>query len=155
MEDYFDTILYIVIALITLAASFLGKKKKQSASPGQVSHPFDESELNVETPFFRSLEDIINEQMGIAEPRTTTVKTDTEKIAKPVIQEGRSPLVEDNSPLTRSMAQPKREKIKNNEFSSPILDNDLTKPEEEESITDEFDIRQAIISSEILNRKQY
>lgn len=152
MDDSFSTILYIIIAIVAFVISAIGKKKKAPIQSSPVDQSFNETGIDSELPFFRNLEELLTEQVE-EKPTFHRVKEVVE--AKKDVQEGRSPFIESNSPLTSKYLIQNMQRMKENDDSNPIYNDDLTKMDPEESTMEEFDLKQAIISSEILNRKQY
>ena len=150
MEDIFDNILYIVIALVAFIISFLGKKKKPPVHARSVEHPFSEPELEIEPPLFKSFEEFLNEQIEVESPAPQKPEE-----VKSILQEGRSEMIESNSPLTKNYIKQTRGRIKVDTVASALFDDDLTKSEQKEDNFEEFDLKQAVIGAEILNRKQY
>jgi len=152
MDDSFSTILYIIIAIVAFVISAIGKKKKAPVQSSQEDRPFNEPGIDSELPFFRNLEELLNEQ---AEEKPVVHRIQKVPEPKREVQEGRSPFIESNSPLTSKYMMENNQRMKEEDISNPIYNDDLTKTDSEESTLDEFDLKQAIISSEILNRKQY
>jgi hypothetical protein len=152
MDDSFSTILYIIIAIVAFVISAIGKKKKAPVQSSQEDRQFNEPELDSELPFFRNLEELINEQ---ADEKPIFRRVQEAAEPKKAVQEGRSPFIESNSPLTSKYLIQNNQRMKEEDTLNPIYNDDLTKTDTEESTIEEFDLKQAVISSEILNRKQY
>ncbi|OFX88384.1 MAG: hypothetical protein A2W99_07890 [Bacteroidetes bacterium GWF2_33_16] len=153
MGDNFDTILYIIIGLVAFVISAIGKKKKAPIQSQRAENPFAELDMDAELPIFKSFEDLLNDQVRVEKPVFQKVAEDKE--VKKIVQEGRSPFIEKNSLLTKKYIKHTLGNQQNEDSSSPISDSDLTKAEQEVYNVEEFDLKQAVINSEILNRKQY
>ena len=150
MENILDNILYIVIALVAFIISLIGKKKKPPVHARSSEQPFSEPEFDTDPPLFKSFEEFLNENMGIESPapqKPVEIKSN--------LQEGRSEMIENNSPLTKNYIKQTRGRIKQDIVSDALVDDDLTKQDQEEISFEEFDLKQAVISAEILNRKEY
>lgn len=157
MDDIFDNLIYIIITIVAFAISALGKKKKkdtQRISPVGNEKPFQEKS----NPFFANLEQLLNEELGIPDQ-----KIQNQYIEDPVYTEEPKPkaeevldfvppeMLDEIEDVPYSIEYDDREEIS----SSSIKDADITSEEEEESIIEGFNLRDAVIYSEIMNRREY
>lgn len=153
MKDNFDTILYIIIALIAFVISAIGKKKKKP-EPSENDQSVFNTLINDEIPVYKEFEKIFNIQDAVVEKEPVT-KPQSKNIEKIHIPEGRARLIEKNSLLTKSYVSSVHVQENNEIFNHAITNNDLTHDDETEKNIEEFDLRNAIVYSEILNRKKY
>lgn len=158
MDDIFDSLIYIVIAIVAFAISLLGKKKKKNLqrSPGIDPDTVNERE---EKPFLSNLEQLLNEELGIQNRNLDEDEYEPDVVLeeKPDVYEKEEILdsvppemLDDKEDVPYSIEYEDTSEI----FSYSIKDTDITK-EEEDSIIEDFNIRDAIIYSEIINRKEY
>jgi len=160
MDDFFDSLIYIIITLAAFAISLLGKKKKPAKrSPAEVTG--EEHPKREQTSFLSDFERFFDDQHE---------ESDDNEQVEPSF-------VGDNDPQNRANDNQIRQEIlddvpeqpNNNkekmpysieydetggDYSEPIKKEELTIEEEEERGAD-FDLEKAVIYSEILNRKEF
>lgn len=156
MEDNFDTIIYIIITIVAFAISALGKKKKKSNNQSIGSENPSKPKAR---PFLSNLEQLLKEEMGIPDQNLKN-EYEFDSINEDYEQEYENPKEIIENP-TKETINPKNKMPYSIEyedtseiFSDSIQDSDLTKIEEEPVIED-FNLRDAVIYSEIINRKEY
>ena len=168
MEDIFDSLIYIIIVIVGFIISALGKKKKKSAqkvvpiNQTQATQPTQQKER----PFLSNLEQLLNEELGITEDKyeNTYEEEIPEKKYEPVLDSPVSKLDTTESILDSVPVESKGnnedapfsiEYDDNNEiFNSSIKDEEIVDVKESE-VMKNFDLEEAIIYSEIINRKEY
>ena len=160
MDDIFDSLIYIIITIVAFAISILGKKKKkqnQTSFKSQVQYDNYEKEDNSLLP---NLEKLIREQVGIQNPYSYEEQyVEREEVQDEIIQQEKPSdildvvppeMLDDKEDVPYSIEYDDTSEI----FKSSIKDADLT-IEEEDIVLDNFDLRDAVIYSEIINRKEY
>jgi hypothetical protein len=160
MDDIFDSLIYIIITIVAFAISILGKKKKkqnQTSFKSQVQYDNHEKEDNSLLP---NLEKLIREQVGIQNPYSYEEQYVEREVVQDEIIQQEEPsdildvvppeMLDDKEDVPYSIEYDDTSEI----FKSSIKDTDLT-IEQEETVLDNFDIRDAVIFSEIINRKEY
>ena len=158
MGDNFDTIIYIIITIVAFTISALGKKRKKDRNTNQSFS--NESPVKPKArPFLSNLEQLLKEEMGIPDQNTKN-EYELDSINENYEQEYENPeeMIE-NTPKetinTKDKAPYSIEYEDTSEmFSDSIQNSDLTK-QEEEPIIEDFNLRDAVIYSEIINRKEY
>ena len=156
MDDIFDSLIYIVIAIVAFAISVLGKKKKKDART--VSPVGNENHIErKEKPFSSNIEQLLNEELGIQNRNFDEYETETELEEKPDVYEKEEILdsvppemLDNKEDIPYSIEYEDTSEV----FSDSIKDTDITK-EEEYSIIEDFNMRDAIIYSEIINRREF
>jgi hypothetical protein len=156
MEGFFDNFLYIIITIAVLAFSMLNKKKKTEEArretnkkPGSIFDTFEEifSEVPQEEAY-------IDEEEEILETATPAGSVfDKPRLSnKPTNEEFNPEVVSVFSKLAEKKAPPKtKSQI---EEEGMIIDMKYDWDSDEEKHTEiDFDLRSAVIQSEILNRK--
>ncbi|UCG27967.1 MAG: hypothetical protein JSV24_01015 [Bacteroidales bacterium] len=158
MEDGYGTIIYIVITIIALIITALGKKKKQTPRAPLREEP----EIAVTDPF-EAFEFEEKEQ-------ETTIAEEKEEIPeeKPVmvnelgmiIEEGVSALKDKKSLSDTELEEMKKDMLTDDEDRISFVDP--TSPYEEKleeselnEIMKDFDLKKAVIFSEILTRREF
>lgn len=154
MEDFLDNFLYIIILIASIVISALGKKKKKQVQQGNTV----KSQNNTLTSNF-NLEKLIKEQMGIVdEYENDFIDSEPEIELEPVIQQ------EKEKPLDyvpEYMLNDKKDYPYSIEYQDTKIEAKqeteeiLFEKSEEKSIFQDFDLEEAVIYSEILNRKEY
>jgi len=165
MEDLFDNLIYIIIVLVGFIISALGKKKKKAVQQG-VTSKSQTSAQPKERPFLSNMEKLLNEELGLAkekyentyeeemqeeEPESildspiSKLDTTTDKIDS-VPEE----MITGKGKVPYSIEYDDNSKI----FKDTIKDEAITEEEKSETQRD-FDLEDAIIYSEIINRKEY
>lgn len=141
---------YIVISVIFIIISALGKnKKKQEASvPPRKKPEYDSGEPEPKTTWPKSFEDILTEVLEV--PKTKEVIFRNEA---PYVDETPSPVKEPEKKPIKIQEEKKLQEGDRNPKTAP-------EPEEKEVFyprfnVEEMDLRQGIIYSEILNRKYF
>ena len=155
MEDIFDnfgSFIYIIITIAAFAISALGKKKKKKRGN---TLPLNNENPSVpkKKPFLSNLEQLIKEEMGI-----TNNANQNEYITEPIIDRHEEEVLDS---VSKKLLDNKESKSLNKEYedtgevlSNSIEDHDLTKVGDKFVIED-FNLRDAVIYSEIINRKEY
>jgi hypothetical protein len=165
MEDLFDNLIYILIVLVGFIISALGKKKKKAAQQRVTSKP-QTSAQQKERPFLSNLEKMLNEELGLAEKKYENPYEDEiyedeqEEILDSPISKLDSienkldtvpqELLDDKKDVPYSIEYDDSNEI----FNHSITDNEIVE-ESDIEIIEEFDLKDAIIYSEIINRKEY
>lgn len=154
MDDIFDNLIYIVIAIVAFAISALGKKKKRDES--RIPLLSDENqEQEKAKPFFANFEQLLNEEIGFPNPNIQNQyipepTVDEQPEAKEVLDSVPPDMLDDKEGVPYSIEYDDTSEI----FLNAIKDAEITDVEEEPIIED-FNIRDAVIYSEILNKKEY
>lgn len=158
MDDIFDSLIYIVVAIVAFAISVLGKKKKKDIRT--VSPVGNENTGEREgKPFLSNIAQLLNEELGIQNQNFDEYEyeTEAELDEKPDVYEKEEILdsvppemLDDKKDTPYSIEYEDTSEV----FSDSIKDTDITK-EEEYSIIEDFNLRDAVIYSEIINRKEY
>ena len=130
MDDNFDSLIYIIITIVAFVISALGKKKKKSA---QRVAPVNREEppQRRERPFLSNLEQLLNEELGINNQSFTNQFEDKEEVPYSIE-------FDDTNEI----------------YTNSVKDAELLESEDESSLAD-FNLEDAIIYSEIINRKEY
>ena len=158
MEDSIGTIFYIVLTVIVLIITFINRKKRQkeaaSIPPKEEKDAFDPFELFEEDSMEPATE--ASDQRIPPEPRAPSVRS---KLGS-LIDEGVSAFSEEPSREERFKNRTSREMIKDDKEEQPPREtNEFFVVYQEESELDkimkEFDLKKAIIHSEIINRKEF
>ena len=160
MDDIFDSLIYIVIMIVAFVISYLGKKKKKQAPiPGIVKE--QERKVEHEDSLVPNLESLLRNELGLENRDIYNdydkyeVEQEEEVIieAKEEILDTVPPEMLDDKPdIPYSIEYDDTDSIS----STSIQGSDIT-TEESDSVVeiDDFDIRKAVIYSEIINRKEY
>ncbi|MCB2194254.1 MAG: hypothetical protein KQH79_00245 [Bacteroidetes bacterium] len=164
MDDIFDSLIYIVITLVAFVISALGKKKKK-ARPKITPVNEEPREQKKEKPLFSNLEKLLNEELGFEETHYANEYEEQEQVDQPIEEEKYETeqtakdevpidhvppeMLDDKEDIPYSIEYDDTSEI----FSKSIQD---AEPEDErqEELSD-FNLRDAIIYSEIINRKEY
>lgn len=154
MEDIFDSLIYIVIAIVAFAISVFGKKKKAEARKGTQTG----NENNVQRkgkPFLSNLEQLLKEEIGIQDQNNYVDSNSFEdeqefEEKEEVLDFVPKEMLDDKEDIPYSIEFEDTSEI----FSETIKDADLT-IQEEEPIIEDFNLREAVIYSEIIKRKDY
>ena len=158
MEDNIGTIFYIVLTVIVLVITFLNRKKKLGAGapkPNQgetaVTDPFQAFEMDS-----RETEVEMSDQMVDTEAETPAVQSKLERIMEEgssAFDEGTSLTRQEEMGLIQDSIAADLEDQAEDEWSEGFE----TRQEESEleKIMKEFDLKKAVIHSEIINRKDY
>jgi len=158
MEDNIGTIFYIVLVVIVLIISTVARNRKKKAAAQMPqkgeTEGFDPFQLFEQDS--REPDTEMSDQMTITAPETPQVQSELETI----IEEGVSAF-DEGSPFDEGIDSIYQEEmITDDQEHQPS--EDLTqqyKAGKEESeldkIMDEFDLKKAVILSEILNRKEF
>lgn len=167
MEDLFDSLIYIIIAVAGLLISALGKKKKKPA-PNVVSNkPDDTKEVKKKRPLLSNLEELLNEELGLSEkPYEQDYHEEVEyKPSEPILDSPVSELdttddILDTVPTkSRLGKEDSADNIKldrDSEILKNSIENDELRDDDEAiNALSDFNLEDAIIYSEILNRKEY
>ena len=158
MGDNFDTIIYIIITIVAFTISALGKKRKKDRNAKQ-SFSNESPAKPKARPFLSNLEQLLKEEIGITdqnfknEYKPDSINEDYEQEyenPEEIIEKTPKEMVNTKNKAPYSVEYEDTSEM----FSDSIQDNDLTKTEEEPIIED-FNLRDAVIYSEIINRKEY
>ncbi|MDA3953175.1 MAG: hypothetical protein PF485_05985 [Bacteroidales bacterium] len=157
MGDNFDSIIYIIITIVAIAVSLFGKKKKKSTNG---VHPLsNENQPEPKRrPFLSNLEQLLKEEIGVNDQDyqheyDTDSINDTNKeytMKEEVFEKQKKETIKSDDKVPSSIENEDTNKT----FSNSIQDGDLTKPEGD-SILKDINLRDAVIYSEIINRKKY
>jgi hypothetical protein len=158
MEDGFGTIIYIIIAAVALIITALGKKKKQGARAPMrpagnttVFDPFSAFDIEKEEPETEFIDEMVD---SVEVPPQLTNELDM------IIEEGVTAFTK-GAVLTENETERLRMEMEtdNPEHQPP---GSLSQPYKSqkgksdlEKIMTEFDLKKAIIYSEIINRKKF
>jgi len=158
MDDIFDSLIYIIIAIVAFAISVFGKKKKKDArtvSPVGNENPIERKER----PFLSNIEQLLNEELGIQNQNFDENEYEQDVVLeeKPDVYEKEeildsvpSEMLDDKEDTPYSIEYEDTSEV----FSDSIKDTDITK-EEDSLIIEDFNLRDAVIYSEIINRKEF
>ncbi|MCK5171429.1 MAG: hypothetical protein KAQ75_16235 [Bacteroidales bacterium] len=157
MDDFFDSIIYIIIAVVAFAISILGKKKKKDArtvSPVGNENPVQRKEK----PFLTNLEQLLKEEIGVSNQDFQIEYSDDPVYEKEhevekeqeILDAVPPEMLDDKEDIPYSIEFEDTSEV----FSDSIKDTDITK-EEKNPIIEDFNLRDAVIYSEIINRKEY
>lgn len=159
MDDIFDSLIYIIIAIAVFAISALGKKKQARRAS---STPDKQVEKNTSrNPFITNIEQLIREEIGIQdenifEPehkKDVVIETkSTEEPESEILDSVPPEMLDDIEDIPYSIEYDDTSEI----FSKSIGHSDITKKKQEENpLVADFDLQKAIIYSEIINRKEF
>lgn len=154
MEDLGDILFYIIAAVIGLVTA-LGKKKKKPAAPlPSKAEPVEEQD---EGPVFEEIDEldyqVDDKDFVIEGPLAFDPAMEgkyTEAMAGQFSDEGKAQLFQDK---VKASASTPEEKQGSGEEESTRVSEDAS--EGLEDILSDFDLRKAVIYSEILDRKDY
>lgn len=158
MDDIFDSLIYIIITLAAFVISTLGKKKKKNrTNVAPVSE--DQSPQKEGRPLFSNLEKLLNEELGLEDTNYTN-EADEEVELKPEpesVEKMEKPLdfvppemLDEKEDIPYSIEYEDTSEV----FKDSIKDDELS-DNNEEDVLPNFNLEDAIIYSEILNRKEY
>lgn len=156
MDDIFDSLIYIIITIAAFVISALGKKKKKHPNVPPIQRA-TEPQTEKKKTIFPDIEQLIKEEMGLETNdyvEDPFVNQGEEKIEIPKEQ----PLdyvppemLDDKPDIPYSIEYDEdiseKDSIKNSDISAEHM--------EDESELSDFDLKEAIIYSEIINRKEY
>jgi hypothetical protein len=164
MDDNFDSLIYIIITVVAFVISALGKKKKK-ARPKIAPVNEQQREQKKEKPLFSNLEKLLNEELGLEETQYTNEHEEQDQIDQPVMEEKYEPKEEEKTEQPLDHVPPEMLDDKEDVpysiefddtseiFKESVKDGDLV--EEQEEVLPDFNLKDAIIYSEIINRKEY
>ena len=143
MDDIFDNLIYIIITVVIFIISAIGKNKKKQAQKATRITGGDNNEKK-DSPFsFSNIEKLIKEEMGIEDQNIYNDPYENEVIGEEAVEE-----------VLDTISEKKLDSKKDRAYS--IESSDLSNEESlEESILDDFNLQDAVIYSEIINRKEY
>ena len=174
MEDSISTIVYLVITVVILAASFLKKRKKaipktvssdsfeslpdekpETQTPKRGIESFLNTLLEEQSPFARELDSSPQATDDFFEENEFEEewKEKKEEI-EPETGEGVSVFAQDD-PNTVKIETGMREAMSTEHMADSISVDEKIKPTELETLVEDFEIKKAIIYSEILNPKHF
>ena len=158
MEDSIGTIFYIILAVIALVITALNKKRKQKTAQMPTEgkkdafDPFQAFEEESSEPVVEMPEAMTNFTV-----ETPTVQSELEKIREEGVSAFRTdPSLSEQEEIT--MKEDSLTADQNDEQEEDWSQAYEARQEEEseiEKIMDEFDLRKAVIHSEIINRKEF
>lgn len=152
MDDNFGNLIYFLILIVTFVISLLGKKKKKRPISVQQNGQFNRQEQTGNS-FLPNLEQIIKQEMGIVDTNPYEEYNEP-KIEKEIKEEPIDTIpkeyLDDKSDAPYSIEYDNNDLIKEDSIEQQMIIE-----EESETILEDFDLEQAIIFSEILNRKEY
>ena len=147
MEDGVSAILYIIISAIIILVGVLGKKKKPQQIPGGSGNGEPEGMDFFEKLGLKDIDEGKEEYIDVEEEVEETKKADDSELHEISI----TPAFEDQSDkkvvVTEKIFEEETEEENAYSILSDEVDNDINE------IKDEFDLKKAIIYSEIINRK--
>ncbi len=151
MDDIFDNLIYIVITIVAFAISILGKKKKKQNQPVYSSQEGNDHNNEGES-LLPNLEKLIREQVGIQNPYSYEEQEEIIKEEKPsdIFDVVPPEMLDNKEDVPYSIEYQDTSDI----FKHSIKDSDLT-AEENDEVLENFDLQEAVIFSEILNRKEF
>jgi hypothetical protein len=156
MDGNFDTLIYIIITIVAFVISALGKKKKKLGNQPVNSENYSKPEKK---PFLSNLEQLLKEEMGMPdqnyqrEYEDDSIKEsyrDEYEMDEKIIEKPKKETIETEEKVPFSIEYEDTSEI----FSNSIQNKDITK-QEEELVIEDFNLRDAVIYSEIINRKEY
>lgn len=155
MDDSFGNYIYILLMVAAFVISALGKKKKRTTRP--IIPNNENINSSEEKPFLSNLERLLNEKMGVADQKFQDEYADgqviyeepkTEK-KQDILDTVPEEMLDDKEDVPYSIEYEDTSKI----FSESIKESEIKS--EEEPVLEDFNLRDAIIYSEIINRKEY
>ena len=157
MDDIFDNLIYIIIMIVVFVISAIGKNKKKQAQRSTVITESDNNKKE-DSPFsFNNIEKLIKEEMGIEDQNTFNDPYKNEVIQEEkIVEEVLDTVPEQKSDSKKDKQYGIEYEDTREVFSNFIKSSDLSKKESsEKSILDDFNLQDAVIYSEIINRKEY
>jgi len=161
MEDLFDSLIYIIITLVAFVISALGKKKKKRAPRYNPENQGETTEKK-ERPLFSNLEKLLNDELGVSEQeenytnqfeQEVELKQEPEKIVEKErpLDSVATEMLDDEDDVPYSVEYDDTNEI----FSKSIKDQDLAVEGSSDTVLEDFNLEDAVIYSEILDRKEY
>lgn len=156
MEDIFDSLIYIVIAIVAFAVSVLGKKKKKQNQPVFKRQEGNDQYEKDEDSLLPNLEKLIRDQVGIQNPHTYEEHyLDQEEVIQEeehsdILDVVPPEMLDNKEDVPYSIEYEDTSEI----FKDAIKDSDITVKDGNE-ILENFNLRDAVIFSEIINRKEF
>ena len=157
MDDIFDNLIYIIIMIVVFVISAIGKNKKKQAQRPIVITESEKNEKQ-DSPFsFKNIEKLIKEEMGIEDQNVFNDPYENEVIQEEkTVEEVLNTVPEEKLDSKKGKPYSIEYEDTSKVFSDFIESSDLSKKESsEESILDDFNLQDAVIYSEIINRKEY
>ena len=171
MEDSIGTIFYIILMILVLGASLLKKKKRlqkpstTSGSPGRETQSKPSTGKRIENIFSEFLKDQFPEAMQEEEFPEILEEIDVKpEIKKPAMTMERANLISNEGQTAFSLDDPNTPTIETGIYDklatadkAPLLSdyNNIIQENEIGKIIEEFDLKKAIIYSEILKPKYF
>ncbi|MBE9510542.1 MAG: hypothetical protein IMY71_06670 [Bacteroidetes bacterium] len=146
MEDGVSAILYIIISAIIILVGVLGKKKKPQQIPGGSSGGVTGGMNFFEKLGLRDMDEDKFEFSDVEEEIEETTETAEREQQGSLITSTFEDQSDKKAEVTEKVFEDKTEEVNVYEISDES-DNDINE------IKDEFDLKKAIIYSEIINRK--
>ena len=144
MEDGTSSILYIIISVIIILVGILGKKKKQQQIPGGSGNSETGGMGFFEKLGLKDMDERKEEFFDIQEAETTeTAEREQHEYIPTSTFEDKS---DKKAEVTQNVFEEETKKVDPYEISDEF-DSDLIK------IKNEFDLKKAIVYSEIINKK--
>ncbi|MCD4834953.1 MAG: hypothetical protein K8R31_14235 [Bacteroidales bacterium] len=158
MDDIFDSLIYIIVAIVAFAISILGKKKKKDV---RTVSPVDNenSGEREERPLLSNIAQLLNEELGIQNQNFDKYEyeTEAESEEKPDVYE-KEEILDSVPPEMLDNKEDAPYSIEYEDtsevFSDSIKDTDISE-EDKTPIIEDFNLRDAVIYSEIINRKEF
>ena len=147
MEDGVSAILYIIISAIIILIGVLGKKKKPQQIPGGSGNSESEGMDFFEKLGLKDIDEGKEEYIDVEEDEEITeipVEKETHRVSVTSAFNDQS---DKKAEVTEKVFEEETEKVDAYSEISDEYDNDINE------IKDEFDLKKAIIYSEIINRK--
>jgi len=147
MEDGVSAILYIIISAIIILIGVLGKKKKPQQIPGGPGNGEPEGMDFFEKLGLKDIDEDKEEYIDFEEEVEETKKAGDNELHEVSIAPTFSDQSEKRAEVEEKIFEEETEKENAYSILSDEFDNDINE------IKDEFDLKKAIIYSEIINRK--
>lgn len=147
---------YIILSIVFLIISAIGKNKKKTASPSPVNDDYEpEASVPTERKWTKSFEDILTEVMDLPQQQEVINRPGKEVVENKVKEEADSLEVVIDESFTYDA--PENIKMGKTAKLAPVFNLNASEKEIDEPVfkEGEFDIRQGIIYAEILNRKYF
>ena len=157
MDDIFDNLIYIIIMVVIFIISAIGKNKKKQAQRASVTDG-DNMEKKASPFSFSNIEKLIKEEMGIEDQNIYNDPYENEVILEEETGVGNLDTIPNENLDSKkdkaysSIEYEDTRKVFSDFIESPDLSNEESL---EESILDDFNLQDAVIYSEIINRKEY
>ena len=160
MDDIFDSLIYIIITIVAFVISALGKKKKKNNRPNippvqRATEPQPEKKRTI----FPDIEQLIKEEMGLeltdnkfVEDSIVNQYEEKEVVNEQPLDSVPPEMLDDKPDVPYSIEYEEMDLTKEGSILDSEISNEIV---EEENELQDFDLREAVIYSEIINRKEY